>query len=240
MKKMKMITATIALGTALLVLGGCASSQAAAAPVAKEVKIYQGLGQTSVYRTRVDAETKKTVYSTTTVTAVALFDEAGKIKNVQFDALEIVPEGEGAKAAIFLGWPDGKNITNDVDKNDVANWFTKRERTDANYGMPWSKEVNAYQEFFKGKTVAEIEAWYAKSASDLNNKVLNAKMTDPADIAKYAKLTDAEKKVNEDLVGGVNPAKSDTISGATISLKDGHGDFLTPLKEAFANKVEVK
>jgi hypothetical protein len=231
MFKMKKVTAAIALGTALLVLAGCASTSAPAASSSKstsEVKLFQGMGHTSVFRARVDKTTNKEVYSTSTVMATAVFDANDKIVDVQFDTFEIVPEAEKAGSTVFPGWPNDKIKKEDVTK-DVANWKTKRERGDKDYGMNWSEQVNKFQAFFKGKTVAEIEQWFAKNGSDVNGKLLTEKATDAKDKEKYAKLTDAEKK-----------ALADVTSGASISLKDPHGDFIGALKEAFANKKEIK
>lgn len=232
MLKIKLIPTTIVLTGVLLMLGGCGASTPTTSPSpqpaqASELKIYQGAGQTSIFRARVDSKTKKEVFSTSTVYANAIFDQDNKVISVQIDSLEIVPEAEKAGATIFPGWPDA-NITKDVVSKDVASWKTKRERGDAAYGMNWSVQINAYQDFFKGKTVAEIEQWFAKNTSDANGKPLTDKVTSDADKAKYAKLSDAEKK-----------ALADVTSGASISLKDAHGDMIGALKKAFENKVEL-
>jgi hypothetical protein len=58
---------------------------------------------------------------------------------------------------------------------------------------------------------------------------LKADSKDAADQEKYNKLTDAEKQ-----------ALADVTSGASISLKDGHGDFIGALKAAYDSRVEVK
>lgn len=229
MLKIKLIPTTIVLTAALLILGGCgASTPTSTSPQPQSaLKVFQGAGQTSVFRARVDSTTKKEVFSTSTVNANAIFDKDNKVISVQFDSLEIVPEAEKEGGTIFPGWPDAK-ITKDVVTKDVANWKTKRERGDAAYGMDWSVQINAYQAFFKGKTVAEIEQWFAKNASDANGKLLTDKVTSDPDKAKYAKLSDTEKK-----------ALADVTSGASISLKDPHGDLIGALKKAFENKVEI-
>jgi len=229
MKKAKKIT-TLLLGTTLLAglaLGGCGTSTSAASNGDAELKLYQGMGQTSVFRARLDKETNKEAYSTSTVTASAVFDENDKVVSVEFDTLEITPEAHGEGGAVFAGWPGGA-VTKDALTKDVENWQTKRERGDANYGMNWSEQIDSYQDFFKGKTVEEIEQWFAKSASDANGKPLTAEATDPQDVEKYNKLTDEEKE-----------ALADVTSGASISLKDAHGDFIGALKEAFENKKEI-
>lgn len=229
MKKMKTVIVGLTLTAALLALGGCGTSTPAAGDksTGSEVKLSQGLGQTSVFRVKVDKTTNKETYSTSTVTASAVFDQDGKVVNVQFDTLEIVPEAKKEGATVFPGWPNGTILSDNV-KKDVANWQTKRERGDAAYGMNWSEQVDLYQEFFKGKTVAEIEEWFAKNTSDANGKPLTEEVTSDADKAKLAKLSDEEKK-----------ALADVTSGASISLKDDHGDFIGALKEAYENKKDI-
>ncbi len=242
MLKIKKITVAIALGTALLVLGGCASNQSApaAAPApakATEVKVFKGMGETSVFRVGPGKDKDGgQVYSMTTSTADALFDTDGKIIDVYFDALEVVSPNDVDHPGVpmFSGWPGQPGYLKapaQTDANgakELSNWQTKRERGDKAYGLNWSVQFANYQKFFKGKTVAEIEQWFAKNTSDINGKPLTEKVTDPKDKDKYAKLTDAEKK-----------ALVDVTSGSTISLKDAHGDYIGALKKAFANKVEV-
>lgn len=234
MKRVKTVTAAVVLGSALLVLGGCGQSAAPAATAsagqagqsASELKLYQGMGQTPVFRVRVDKATNKKLYSINYVQSSAIFDGDGKIVDVQFDILEIVPESEKEGSTVLTGWPTD-DASEAAVKKEVADWKTKRERGDEAYGLNWSEQANFYAEQMKGKTVAEVEQWFAKNFSDVNGKPLSEKSTD-ADKAKYDKLTDAEKE-----------ALADVTSGASISLKDAHGDFIGALKEAFANKKEV-
>jgi hypothetical protein len=244
MFKIKSVTAAIALGTALLVLGGCASSTSAPAAssqpgqqASSEMKVYKGLGTTSVFRVGPGKDKDQgQIYSMTTVAVDALFDKDGKIIDVYFDALEVLSPNDEEHQGVpkFSGWPTqpgylkAASNSNETAAKELKEWKTKRERGDKAYGMNWSEQFAVYQKFFKGKTVAEIEQWFAKNASDVNGKPLSEKATDPKDKEKYAKLTDAEKK-----------ALADVTSGASISLKDAHGDYLGALKKAYENKVEV-
>lgn len=228
MKKIKLVTVALALTTSLLVLGGCGASTAAGDKTeGQEIKVFQGVGQTSILRAKVDKTTQKESYSTNYVTSSAIFDQNDKIVSVQFDILEIGQASKKEGATIFPGWPGAEIKKDDVTKA-VANWQTKRERGDLAYGMNWSEQIDSYQELFKGKTVAEVEQWYAKNTSDLNGTPLVADAEKPEDQAKFAKLTDAEKT-----------ALADVTSGASISLNDSHGDFIGALKEAYENKKEV-
>lgn len=216
--------------------------------VLAETKLYQGMGQTSNLRMGPGKDKKEVnVYSLNYVTASAIFDADGKIVNLIVDILELsTPNYDGASMPHFSGWPEtqGLNVTDHtsgevtgVSENtlenitkEVAEWKTKRDRG-TNYGMnpqnEWNKQMDFYQNFFKGKTIAEIEAWFNKSTSDKNGKPLKENATMEIDKEKYAKLSEDEKKV---LV--------DVIAGATMSLKDNHGDILGAIKKAYENRVE--
>lgn len=251
MKKVKAITTALILSTALIATG-CGATQPANAPAANtpaatvvqpekatELKIYQGLGQTATFRVGPGKdENGGQIYTINYVMANALFDEEGKIISVTFDGLEVFSPNdkehvEGG-APIFSGFPGQAGYlkaaasTEDTAKKEISNWTTKRDRGDQAYGLNWSEQFAKFQEFMKGKTVAEIKDWFAKNASDINGRPLKADAKDPKDQEKYAKLTDDEKK-----------ALADVTSGATISLKDPHGDFLGALEKAYENKVEV-
>ncbi|WP_443864224.1 FMN-binding protein [Fusobacterium ulcerans] len=214
-----------------------------------EAKVYQGLGKAANFRVGPGKDSKGVeVYSLNYVTASGLFDENGRIINIVVDALELsTPNYDGASMPHFSGWPGtaGYNVTDHesgnvtgISENTVENitaevngWKTKHERG-KDYGMnprnEWDKQMNFYQEFFKGKTVAEIEAWFAKSSSDVNGRPLKEKSKNEKDKEKFSKLSDSEKKELVDLV-----------AGATMSIKDAHGDILGAIKNAYDNRVEV-
>lgn len=214
-----------------------------------ETKVYQGLGKSANFRVGPGKDSKGVdVYSLNYVTASGLFDENGRIINIVVDALEVsTPNYDGASMPHFSGWPGtpGYNVTDHesgkvtgTSENTVENitaevngWKTKRERG-KDYGMnprnEWDKQMNFYQEFFKGKTVDEIEAWFSKSTSDINGRPLKEKSKNEKDKEKFNKLSDTEKK---ELV--------DVVAGATMSIKDSHGDILGAIKNAYENRVEV-
>lgn len=254
MLRSKVVSTGLALTLALGVLTGCSSSQQPASNATEqtqpaEVKVYQGSGNTTTFRVGPGKDKKDVqVYSFTYVTADATFDKDGKILNVYIDGLEVSsPNYDGESMPHFSGWPGtpGYNVTDHktgevtgVSTNDektiaaeVNGWKTKRERGDG-YGMnpqnDWYKQMNFYQNFFKGKTVAEIEQWFAKNCSDVNGRPLKESSSKEEDKAKYAKLTDAEKA-----------ELADVVAGATMSLKDAHGDVIGALKEAYEKRVEV-
>ncbi len=246
MKKLKVISVVLILVMALALVGDCSSLAAV-----KTMKVWMGSGQNTAFRVGPGKDVTGTpVYSFNIMLANATFDKNGKILDVYFDAYEIsTPNYDGASMPHISGWPGtpGYNVAEHVEGKIVAKsanteasiaaevnaWKTKRERGD-NYHMndknEWYKQVNFMQNFFRGKTVAEIEAWFAKNCSDLNGRPLKVptETTKPEDKAKYEKLTAAEKKV-----------LADVVAGATISFKDAHGDFLSALKEAYAKRYEV-
>jgi len=248
-KKLKVLSIVLVLVMALAVV---ADASSLVAPVT--AKAYQGFAMVPAFRVGPGKDANGVqVYTMTTVMANAIFDADGRVVNVIFDSLEVsTPNYDGASMPHFSGWPatPGYNVsshegdnskvtgvstnTNETIAAEVTGWKTKRERGDA-YGMnatnDWHKQADFYQNFFVGKTVAELEQWAAKNTSDLNGRPLRvpAETTKPEDKAKYEKLTAAEKAV-----------LADVVSGATMSLKDAHGDFIATLKKAYANRVEIK
>lgn len=222
-----------------LLLGSATSAVAAG-------KLYQGLGKASNFRVGPGKDnTGVPVYSLNYVNAAGLFDEEGRIVNVQVDILELsTPNYPGASSPHFSGWPgtEGYNVvdhdtrevvgvslnTVETATTEIENWTTKRERGKA-YGMNWTEQMDFFQEFFKGKTVAELETWFAKNASDVNGRPLKADSKNEKDQEKYSKLNAEEKE-----------ALADVVAGATMSIRDNHGDILGAIKNAYENRIEVK
>ncbi|WP_255492205.1 FMN-binding protein [Cetobacterium sp. 2A] len=214
-----------------------------------EAQVYQGLGKSANFRVGPGKDNKDVpVYSFNYVTAAGIFDKDGKIINIIVDGLEVsTPNYDGESMPHFSGWPGtpGYNVADHktgevsgVSENnvefiidEVSNWKTKRERG-KDYGMnprlEWHTQMDNFQKFFKGKTVAEVEEWFKKYTSDINGRPLKMKNKDIKDQQKYDKLNDTEKKELTDLV-----------AGATMSIKDSHGDILGAIKNAYENRVEV-
>ena len=249
MNKLKMLSVVLVLVMALAIVGDASSIIAP-----NTAKVYQGFAQIPAFRVGPGKDATGTqVYSFTVLMADATFDKNGRIVNVFYDGLEIsTPNYDGASMPHFSGWPAtaGYNVSDHNGDNsivtgkstntdatiaaEVTGWQSKRERGD-NYGMnpanDWYKQVNFYQNLFKGKTIAEIDQWVAKYTSDLNKRPLKVptETTKPEDKAKYEKLNAADKAV-----------LADVVSGATMSVSDAHGDFIGALKKAYANRVEVE
>lgn len=214
----------------------------------KSVTVYQGLGKSVNFRNGPGKDSKGVqVYSLNYVTADATFDAEGRILNVFVDALEVsTPNYDGETMPHFSGWPgtEGYNVTDHTSlevsgisenteetiADEVNNWITKRERGDSygmNYDKDWHKQMDFYQDYFKGMTVAEIEEWFSKYTA-ANGRPLKDGLEDEADKAKYEALTDQEKA-----------ELADVVSGATFSLQDAHGDIIGAIKNAYENRVAV-
>ena len=238
----KLVGVVLVLALVVVMLTGCTEAP-------KEVKVFKGLGNAIAFRVGPGADSETVpVYSFNVVVADVTFDAAGKILDSTVDILEVsTPNYDGEGMPHFPGWPGtvGYNNTDHATEKvvgkadtsveavakEVNGWLTKRERGD-NYHMnpknEWYKQMDWYESFFKGKTVAELEAIFAKSFSDRNGRPLDPKTTNEVDLAKANKLTDAEKT-----------AVTDIRTHATMSLRDPHGDILGALKDAFEKKVEI-
>ena len=225
----------------------------AVAPVATAAKLYQGLGYKVNWRNGPGAWPEEgpdtlAVYSFNVAMASAIFDANGKIVDVFMDGYEIAtPNYDGESMPHFSGWPGiesykvtdhttlavsaGPTITADTAAAEVNGWLTKRQRGDT-YGMnaanEWYKQMNFYQNFFKGKTVAEVKAWFAKFGTSAYGPI-KATTTNAGDLAKFNALTTAEKA-----------QLADVVSGATMRVNDAHGYFIDALQSAYDNRVEVK
>ncbi|WFA08858.1 FMN-binding protein [Tissierella sp. Yu-01] len=207
----------------------------------------QGLGVVSNPRTGPGADDKDTpVWSINQIFANTLFDEEGRIISIYVDQLEIAtPNYDGDGMPHFTGWP-GQSYNNDENHDakvdgqitateesfiaEMEGWLTKRERGDA-YRMgagTWYQQMDKFQEIFVGKTVEEVEEWFAKYTSDLNGRPLKDGSDKPEDKAKYDSLTDDEKAM-----------LADVTSAATMSLNDSHGDIIAAIKASFENRIEI-
>ena len=79
-----------------------------------------------------------------------------------------------------------------------------------------------FEEFFAGKTTEDVSAWYQAACSDLNGRPLHGTSEKEEDVKKFEALTDEQKQ------------ELDGIFGATMSLRDAHGDILGAIKKAWA------
>ena len=207
-----------------------------------------GLGLSNTVRMDPGSDDTGTpVYSINQVFANTLFDSEGRIVAIYVDQLEYAtPNYDGAEMPHFSGWPGQGGYNNDSNHDavvdgttpdteeqfteEVAGWVTKRDRGET-YVMgtgTWSEQMDAFQKLFVGKTVDEVEEWFAKYCSDANGRPLKESSSGEGDAEKYAALTDEEKAMLADIT-----------SSATMSLNDSHGDILSAIRASFDNMVPV-
>ena len=200
---------------------------------------YQGFGLSNTVRMGPGSDDTGTpVYSINQVFANVVFDGEGKILAIYVDQLEYAtPNYDGAEMPHFSGWPGQGGYNNDSNHDavvdgttpdteeqfteEVAGWATKRDRGET-YVMgtgTWSEQMDAFQQLFVGKTVDEVEEWFAKYCSDANGRPLKESSSGEGDAEKYAALTDEEKAM-----------LADVTSSATMSLNDSHGDILSAIR----------
>ena len=209
---------------------------------------YQGFGLSNTVRMGPGSDDTGTpVYSINQVFANVVFDGDGKILAIYVDQLEYAtPNYDGASMPHFSGWPGQGGYNNDSNHDavvdgttpdteeqfteEVAGWVTKRDRGET-YVMgtgTWSEQMDAFQKLFVGKTVDEVEEWFAKYCSDANGRPLKESSSGEGDAEKYAALTDDEKAM-----------LADVTSSATMSLNDSHGDILSAIRKAYENRVPL-
>ena len=188
------------------------------------------------------------VYSYNEVIAYVIVDSDKRIVDLEVDIMEIITPNhdESNDGDNFMaGWPgqsynsdaEGDGViegqleeTEEIFTAELLSWQSKRQKG-SGYKMnsgTWEDEMNIFESFFKGKTVEEINAWFEKHCSGLNGRPLTAASTKEDDVAKYSALTDEEKAVN------------DAVSGATMSVRDPHGDILGAIEKAVANAVPMR
>ena len=166
------LTALLALGLAVSV---SADSEA----------VYEGIGTTFTFRLNGSGSS---FYNT--AFAFVQFDAEGRIVDSYIDVLEIadptVSMASCPRYAVVgqtMDWYDLETkevkpveITANTASELVSVWRTKRERGNE-YGMggagEWFEQMDAYQEFFKGKTAEELKAW-GETGLDENGKPVEA------------------------------------------------------------------
>lgn len=200
-----------------------------------------GLGITNTGRLGPGKDDKETgVYSFNTQAVGACYDEEGRIIAMFTDVMEVAtPNYDGEHMPHLTGFPSQSyNADEDHDEKvdtvleqtedtflaEIEAWATKRERGDTyklNSGT-WTDEMDLFEGFFAGMTTDEVSAWYETACSDLNGRPLHGTSDKEEDVKKYEALTDEQKQ------------ELDGISGATMSLRDPHGDILGAIEKAWA------
>ncbi len=156
------------------------------------------------------------VYSFNVVFAAGSFDADGRIRSMKVDQLEVSSPNLGEGSTVFSGFPADKD-GEDAFMSEIASWKTKGAKGDAYIlsGGSWREQMNAYEQQFVGKTVDEVQSWFERYFDPDTGRPLSSG-------ERYDALSDEDKK-----------AVADITSGATISLRDVHGDILTAVRLAW-------
>lgn len=197
--------------------------------VIKEVqkKLWHGIGMVPNYRFNATRPDNLNI-----TTAAVVFDEAGRIVELQWDVLEITP-------AMFEWLPKTLTAAEKEAKNDaILAWEAKTEEG-FDYGMAksaltkkeWFEQLDFYEEFFKGMTVTEVAMWFNKYC-DANGR--------PYKLAFPEKMTDADKAVVATFTEAEKQMLTDVTTSATMSLQDPHSYFIKALLKTWAGRVEIK
>lgn len=193
----------------------------------------QGLAIVSTPRLGPGSDDKDVpVYSFNEVIAYVVSDANDRIVDLEVDILELITPNHDGKDDNYLGmWP-GQTYNLDADGDgsvegtleetedswtDRLSGFRTKRQLGSSYKMnsgTWSEEMDIYENWMKGKTAQELEDLFDSEFSDLNGRPLNGKSDKEDDVAKAGQLSDAQK------------ADIDSLSGATMSLRDAHGDIL--------------
>lgn len=195
------------------------------APVVAE-KLYAGLGMVDNFRVRTAGKHQFNVVATS-----AVFNEKGQIVAIDIDVTELAMEE--------FAWPS--DTATPVELTALAKKYDEEIMTKGelkeNYGMAarattgleWYQQMENYEDFFIGMTPSGIRAWYIKNTDAAGKPIKIGTELKPEDQAKVDKLSDAEKAV-----------LADVITGATMSLHDGHGFFVESIEKAYKNRVLVE
>ena len=215
-------------------------------PVEAEKISKIGLGITNTGRLGPGSDDQDVgVYSFNTQASGVCYDGEGRIAAVYTDVMEVAtPNYDGESMPGLTGFP-GQSYNADEDHDAVVDtvleqtedsflaqidsWQTKRERGSSyklNSGT-WTDEMNIFENFFVGMTTEEVSQWFADYCSDVNGRPLFGASENEEDITKYEAFTDEEK------------SSLDAISGATMSLRDAHGDILGSIEKAWTNAKDT-
>ena len=94
----------------------------------------------------------------------------------------------------------------------------------------WASQMGAYEAFFVGKTVDELDELFARAFSSRNGRPLKDGSTNEEDKAKYDGLSAEDKAM-----------LAEVTTGATMSLNDSHGNLLAALRDSVdkQNAVDI-
>ena len=194
-------------------------------PVTAE-KLYAGLGMVDNFRVRTAGKHQLNVVATS-----AVFNEKGQIVAIDIDVTELAME-EFAWPADTATEAELAALALKLDEEIMTKGELKENYgmgAKATTGLEWYQQMENFEDFFIGMTPSDIRAWFIKNTDAAGKPIKIGTELKPEDQAKVDKLTDAEKAV-----------LADVITGATMSLHDGHGFFVESIEKAYANRVLVE
>ena len=153
------------------------------------------------------------VYSFNVVFAGGRFDQEGRIVSIAVDQLEVL-------SSQFSGFPGDEEAAADF-LQGVAAWESKGAKGERYMlgSASWREQMDVYQEWMKGKTVAEITSDFSTLFDPETGRPLNAENAMPG--------TDENAMT----------ALTDSLSGATMSLRGEHGDILLAVQRAWEDAL---
>lgn len=191
-------------------------------------KLFHGFGEVANYRFKGTGNLNIT-------TASVIFDENGKIVDLTWDVMEIT-------STLFPGWlgTETEKAAQDTFKASITDGFKTKVEEEYDYNMKksavsgkeWFEQLDFYESYFKGMTVAEVEAWVAKYTDPVAKR--------PYKLAYPEKLTDADKAATANFTTEEKDMLVDVTTSATMSLQDDHSLFISALKEAYEARKEIK
>ena len=158
------------------------------------------------------------VYSFNVVFACADFDGQGRVTSLDVDQLEVL-------SSQFDGFPADED-DEPAFLRQVSAWATKGAQGE-DYMLTsgsWRQQMDAYEEMMTGKTMEEINAWFQENFSSGDGKPMQTGSAAAGDAQEGGTGTDTQ---------GSAARTSDSVTGATMSLRDEHGDILTAIQRAW-------
>ena len=107
----------------------------------------------------------------------------------------------------FGGFPTGAEGEEEF-LSQITQWQTKGAKGDAYMlgSASWRQQMDVYEDMMTGKTLDEINAWFEQNFDPESGKPIQ---------------------------GGDGAEQPDGVTGATMSLRDEHGDILTAIQRAW-------
>jgi len=170
------------------------------------------------------------------VFACAGFDTQGRILSLDVEQLEVL-------SSQFDGFPAEGEGTEDF-LAQVSQWVPKgAQGEDYMLGSgSWRQQMDAYEAMMTGMTIDEINAWFGRnfdpatgkpasnvgSISSSGSANTSDSVSGPADADVSIASTDGSNTPADNSI-----MQAEAITGATMSLRDEHGDILLAIQRAW-------